>query len=311
MKKFLLIAIFFLTLLPVIGDGGYSRLSAQRMAFEDGSWWLPDVEVNGEKKETCDICGETYDANDPSSHECTVKCEYCGETVDLDRYDHHMETVHPNLADGSYCPFCNTQLTKEEEYTHDCRNLTITGGSGGGSGGSGGGSLNIGIGTGGNSGGNNGGGTGWNDNGNTGGNNNGNNTPPSSNNWKGLDNAIKHLNSKAISYKEYKRIKKSGECAKYVRLALQAGGIDTSDHPVYAKDYGSYLIKWGFHEVSRTNYVPQKGDIRVWQNYPGGSVAGHIHLFNGQSWVSDFFEPNNDGPNPKYRKYNNYKIYRR
>jgi len=43
MKKFLLIAIFFLTLLPVIGDGGYSRLSAQRMAFEDGSWWLPDV----------------------------------------------------------------------------------------------------------------------------------------------------------------------------------------------------------------------------------------------------------------------------
>ena len=72
MKKFLLIAIFFLTLLPVIGDGGYSRLSAQRMAFEDGSWWLPDVEVNGEKKETCDICGETYDANDPSSHECTV-----------------------------------------------------------------------------------------------------------------------------------------------------------------------------------------------------------------------------------------------
>ena len=69
--------------------------------------------------------------------------------------------------------------------------------------------------------------------------------------------------------------------------------------------------KWGFHEVSRTNYVPQKGDIRVWQNYPGGSVAGHIHLFNGQSWVSDFFEPNNDGPNPKYRKYNNYKIYRR
>ena len=43
-----------------------------------------------------------------------------------------------------------------------------------------------------------------------------------------------------------------------------------------------------FMKFSRTNYVPQKGDIRVWQNYPGGSVAGHIHLFNGQSWVSDF-----------------------
>lgn len=101
------------------------------------------------------------------------------------------------------------------------------------------------------------------------------------------------------------------KCATYVRLALEAGGIDTTGHPEYAKDYGDFLKKIGFHEVTRDGYSPKKGDIRVWQNYPGGHRAGHIHMYNGSQWVSDFFEPNNNGPGRDYRKYNNYKIYRK
>lgn len=303
MKKFLMAAMFFITLLPIMEIDGYSCLSAQNMTFEDGSWWLPDVVVDGKEKETCDICGNSYDTDDPAGHECTMTCEYCREVVRLDRYEHHMETVHPNLDnDKSRCIWCRTLLTPEEALTHDCRNLTIPGDSGGssGGGGSGGGSIVIGIGGGNGNGGNSGG--------NNGGNNN--NTPSSSSNWKGLDDAIKHLNSKAISHTAYEN-KKNKECAKYVRLALQAGGIDTSNHPIYAKNYGSYLIEWGFHEIPRTNYKPQKGDIRIWQNYPRGNPAGHIHMYNGNQWVSDFFEPNDKGPGKNYRKYNNYKIYRK
>lgn len=156
MKKFLMAAMFFITLLPIMEIDGYSCLSAQNMTFEDGSWWLPDVVVDGKEKETCDICGNSYDADDPAGHECTMTCEYCREVVRLDRYEHHMETVHPNLDnDKSRCIWCRTLLTPEEALTHDCRNLTIPGDSGGSSGGGGSsgfggsGGISIGGGTGG------------------------------------------------------------------------------------------------------------------------------------------------------------------
>lgn len=130
------------------------------------------------------------------------------------------------------------------------------------------------------------------------------------NTWSGLSKAITKLNSNALSLEDYKK-KGKGECAKYVRIAIQAGGIDTSDHPIYAKNYGPYLIRWGFKEIPCTDYIPKTGDIRVWQNYPGGNIAGHIDMFNGTGWVSDFFEPNPSGPNSKYRKYKKFKIYRK
>ena len=134
----------------------------------------------------------------------------------------------------------------------------------------------------------------------------GNGNSNSSGSW--ADKSASWLNAHAYTYAAYKS-KKDKECAKYVRLALEAGGIDTAGHPEHAKDYGDFLKKIGFHEVSKEGYSPQKGDIRVWQNYPGGNISGHIHMYDGSQWVSDFFEPNNHGPGPRYRKYNNYKIY--
>ncbi|MGP1350611.1 MAG: RHS repeat-associated core domain-containing protein [Hoylesella marshii] len=93
---------------------------------------------------------------------------------------------------------------------------------------------------------------------------------------------------------------KCGKCAKAVRLSLEAGGIKTNPHPLSAKDYGSYLRKWGFTEIPTTDYMPIKGDIRVFQNYPSGSPHGHIDMYNGIKWVSDFIEQG-DYPGRGYR----------
>ena len=104
--------------------------------------------------------------------------------------------------------------------------------------------------------------------------------------------------------------KKCGKCAAAVRNALQAGGIDTSIHPLSAKDYGYYLKKWGFSEIGRQGYVPKMGDVKVYQPYHNGNPNGHINMYDGKDWVSDFIE-NPKGPGPGYRSANDYVIYRK
>jgi hypothetical protein len=82
-------------------------------------------------------------------------------------------------------------------------------------------------------------------------------------------------------------------CATYVRKAILAGGIDINPRPVPAKDYGPYLLKYNFTKVDVSGfagYNPLKGDISVIQSYPGGSKYGHITMFNGSQWVSDFIQ---------------------
>lgn len=127
------------------------------------------------------------------------------------------------------------------------------------------------------------------------------------NNKLDIDKAILYLNAHAYPF----YIKsKCGHCAKAVRLSLEAGGINTACHPLSAKDYGPYLKDWGFSEVPRNNYVPQKGDIRVFQNYPGGSPHGHIDMYNGSHWVSDYIEKSS-WPGPGYKKHNaSFSIFR-
>jgi hypothetical protein len=104
--------------------------------------------------------------------------------------------------------------------------------------------------------------------------------------------------------------KNCGKCAAAVRNASQAGGIDTSIHPLSAKDYGYYLKKWGFSEIGRQGYVPKMGDVKVYQPYHIGNPNGHINMYDGKDWVSDFIE-NPKGPGPGYRSANDYVIYRK
>ncbi|WP_288870504.1 hypothetical protein [uncultured Capnocytophaga sp.] len=87
----------------------------------------------------------------------------------------------------------------------------------------------------------------------------------------------------------------TGSCAKYVRYGLESGGINTSDRPNYACNYGPFLLRKGFNQINITDpndYTPIKGDIVVFDTYPGQSPdpAGHIQIYNGEKWVSDFVQ---------------------
>jgi hypothetical protein len=124
-----------------------------------------------------------------------------------------------------------------------------------------------------------------------------------------LDKAVDYLNANA--YPAYDK-QTCGNCARAVRLAIEAGGVNTSNRPSSgsAKDFGAYIKGWGFSTISNTNYTPLKGDVRVIQNYPGGSQHGHMDMYNGDRWVSDFLQ-NGFWPGSGYRQYQpDYQIYR-
>ena len=90
----------------------------------------------------------------------------------------------------------------------------------------------------------------------------------------------------------------SGKCAMHVRQFLEAGGLDLTGHPVSAKDYASFLPKIGFTRIasiaSRTEQtkftendaIP--GDVAVMEH----GQHGHICMFTGKHWVSDFIQNN-------------------
>jgi type VI secretion system secreted protein VgrG len=93
-----------------------------------------------------------------------------------------------------------------------------------------------------------------------------------------------------------------GLCAHYVRMAIAAGGISINPYPALAKLYGPYLGANGFAALSQDNYAPAKGDVIVLQNYPGGDTAGHIAMYDGSQWVSDF-KQRDMWAGPGFRKY--------
>jgi len=105
--------------------------------------------------------------------------------------------------------------------------------------------------------------------------------------------AVNFINAKA--YPKFVR-GKCGNCAKAVRLAVEAGGIKigipaptVSKYAASAKDYGPSLLKAGFTEIKIKDYTDTFGDIRVIQPYKGGG-HGHMDMYNGKQWVSDFYQ---------------------
>lgn len=82
----------------------------------------------------------------------------------------------------------------------------------------------------------------------------------------------------------------TGKCAVNVQRALEAGGLGGEGHPVEAREYGAYLKAKGFAAISSSGYKPRKGDIVVVQ--PGNGVGrhGHIAMFDGARWISDYRE---------------------
>lgn len=103
--------------------------------------------------------------------------------------------------------------------------------------------------------------------------------------------------------------KSTGNCAKYVRHAIEWGGVSVAPTG-NAKDYGSRLQAAGFFEVTG---APIKGDVVVIQaitDHP----HGHMAIFDGHIWISDFKQrPGLQGfyPGDAYRAARPpYKIYR-
>ena len=96
--------------------------------------------------------------------------------------------------------------------------------------------------------------------------------------------------------------KSQNKCAKYVRMALNAGGFSVANTE-HAKDYGAKLAAAGFKPVSvwdgilpsklnqhgyLQGYVVTPGDVAVIQPYDGGNPSGHMTMYDGQQWLSDF-----------------------
>lgn len=99
----------------------------------------------------------------------------------------------------------------------------------------------------------------------------------------------------------------TGNCARYVRLAIEHGGI-TLAHTASARNYGGPLGAAGFYEVSGTN--PKKGDVAVIQSITG-HPDGHMAMYDGTRWISDFKQYHGFYPSQQYRNaHPPYKIYR-
>ncbi|WP_379968306.1 glycoside hydrolase family 19 protein [Epilithonimonas sp. UC225_85] len=97
-----------------------------------------------------------------------------------------------------------------------------------------------------------------------------------------IEAAIAHLDSNALA-------KSKGKCALYVRQAINAGGIDNlSGHATEYYDIDK-LSKYGFTKIGTdlNSISLKKGDIATFGSVKGHPY-GHIAMWNGTNWVSDF-----------------------
>ena len=81
-------------------------------------------------------------------------------------------------------------------------------------------------------------------------------------------------------------------CAKYVRMAIEAGGLSTVGRPNWAWKYIDYLPNIGFKFIGtfkrNDSYRPKPGDIAVYTKGGDKNVPGHICMWTGNEWASDF-----------------------
>lgn len=112
----------------------------------------------------------------------------------------------------------------------------------------------------------------------------------------------------AVAYaRQHASALSGGNCAKAVRLAIASGGIELL-HTHYAKDYGASLTHSGFYVTGAS--TPVAGDVVVIQPMPG-HPDGHMAIYDGHIWISDFKQYHGFYPGESYRHIKPpYKIYR-
>jgi hypothetical protein len=95
-------------------------------------------------------------------------------------------------------------------------------------------------------------------------------------------------------------------CAKYVRLAMEHGGADTTGRPDLAKQYGPTMERIGYKKMDPIPKEYQIGDVMVFdppENPELDKNAGHIQMWDGEKWGSDFKQMANDfWPGSSYRE---------
>ena len=121
-----------------------------------------------------------------------------------------------------------------------------------------------------------------------------------------VDKAVAYLTDNA-------QPKSRHECARYVRLAIQAGGCPTYIHPASAKEYDTFLPKLGFKAIDTMYYQPEGGDVIVIKPPQNVSVHehGHIAMYNGEKWISDFKQRDMYGGSIYRKKGTIYHLFRR
>ncbi len=96
-----------------------------------------------------------------------------------------------------------------------------------------------------------------------------------------------------------------GRCAMYVRRALQAAGYSFTPQPSAYQYANGTLASAGFVKLSNDNYAPQVGDVAVF-NRTAKNPHGHIQIYDGNQWVSDFRQPKFS----PYSQHNGYTVWR-
>ena len=124
------------------------------------------------------------------------------------------------------------------------------------------------------------------------------------------ESSIRHLQRNAHA-------RSRGECARAVRQAVEASDIrlncrlNPSWRPGYngsAYGYGPVLEDAGFRAMP-AGTEPQAGDVVVFPQSPGHE-HGHMAMFDGQRWISDFWQRNIYGSLRREREQVSYTIYR-
>ena len=99
-------------------------------------------------------------------------------------------------------------------------------------------------------------------------------------------------------------------CGRYVRFALEAGGFaPTAKTPESAKDFGPYLESGGFRNFSISPNEAKAGDVVVIQP-TSSNPHGHIAMFDGSAWISDFVQDDFWGSSNARNQKPQFKIYR-
>lgn len=83
-------------------------------------------------------------------------------------------------------------------------------------------------------------------------------------------------------------------CSRAVTLALEAGGLSTQGRAKYGGNQGAFLINSGWEQLPDSTNNFKAGDICVIKGLgrrdKKGNPMGHICMFDGTQWVSDFYQ---------------------